>query len=134
MYGTTYYGGSGEACGGGCGTVYKMTLGKKNKYTQSVIYSFQGADKDGQTPYYGAGVTLDSKGNLYGTTYQGGSSENAGTVYELAVSGLSLIHIWRPRVETRSLASRGMTTVGRGLLPLKVAHYPTVTLLSLIHI
>jgi uncharacterized repeat protein (TIGR03803 family) len=89
MYGTTYYGGSGEACGGGCGTVYKMTLGKKNKYTQSVIYSFQGADKDGQTPYYGAGVTLDSKGNLYGTTYQGGSSENAGTVYELAVSGKS---------------------------------------------
>jgi len=89
MYGTTYYGGSGEACSGGCGTVYKLTLGKNNKYTQSVIYSFQAGVKDGQNPYYGAGVTLDAKGNLYGTTYYGGSTENAGTVYELKVSGNS---------------------------------------------
>ena len=51
MYGTTYYGGSGEACSGGCGTVYKLTLGKSNKYTQSVIYSFQAGVKDGQNPY-----------------------------------------------------------------------------------
>jgi len=89
MYGTTYYGGSGEACGNGCGTVYKMTLGKNNKYTQSVIYSFQAGVKDGQNPYNGAGVTLDAKGNLYGTTLFGGSTNNAGTVYELKPSGSS---------------------------------------------
>jgi uncharacterized repeat protein (TIGR03803 family) len=89
MYGTTRYGGSGEACVGGCGTVYKMTAGPKNKYTQSVIYSFQGGVKDGIQPYIGSGVTLDAKGNLYGTTYQGGSAQNAGTVYELKVSGSS---------------------------------------------
>ncbi|HSY64169.1 MAG TPA: choice-of-anchor tandem repeat GloVer-containing protein [Terriglobales bacterium] len=87
MYGTTYYGGSGEACSGGCGTVYKLTAGKNNTYTQSVIYSFQAGVKDGQNPYYGAGVILDAKGNLYGTTLYGGSSQNAGTVYELKVSG-----------------------------------------------
>ena len=90
MYGTTYQGGSGEACSGGCGTVYKMTLGTNNTYTQSVIYSFQAGDKDGQNPYYGAGVTLDAKGNLYGTTLYGGrDTVNAGTVYELKVSGSS---------------------------------------------
>jgi uncharacterized repeat protein (TIGR03803 family) len=87
MYGTTYYGGSGEACSGGCGTVYKLTAGKNFTYTQSVIYSFQAGTKDGQNPYYGAGVTLDAKGNLYGTTLYGGSTENAGTVYELKPSG-----------------------------------------------
>lgn len=90
MYGTTYYGGSGEACSQGCGTVYKMTAGKNNTYTQGVIYSFQAGDKDGQNPYYGAGVTLDAKGNLYGTTYYGGKgTQNAGTLYELKVSGSS---------------------------------------------
>jgi len=88
MYGTTLQGGAGEACGGGCGTVYKMTLGKNNNYTQSVIYSFQANGKDGQNPYYGAGVTLDAKGNLYGTTIYGGKgTQNAGTLYELKPVG-----------------------------------------------
>ena len=68
LYGTTYYGGTGETCSGGCGTVFKLTAGANNSYTQSVIYSFQADDKDGQYPYYGSGVTLDTKGNLYGTT------------------------------------------------------------------
>jgi uncharacterized repeat protein (TIGR03803 family) len=85
MYGTTYQGGVTENCGGGCGTVYKLTLGKNNTYTHSVIGSFQGADKDGQNPYYGSGVTLDASGNLYGVTEYGGSTENAGTVYKLAL-------------------------------------------------
>jgi uncharacterized repeat protein (TIGR03803 family) len=90
MYGTTYNGGAGESCSGGCGTVYKMTLGKNNTYTHSVIYSFQAGDKDGETPWYGAGVTLDAKGNLYGTSRYGGKgTQNAGTVYELKVSGSS---------------------------------------------
>jgi uncharacterized repeat protein (TIGR03803 family) len=89
MYGTTYYGGAAETCSGGCGTVYKLTAGANNSYTQSVIYSFKAGVKDGQYPFDGAGVTLDAKGDLYGTTYQGGSTENAGTVYELKPSGNS---------------------------------------------
>jgi uncharacterized repeat protein (TIGR03803 family) len=90
MYGTTYTGGSGESCSGGCGTVYKMTKGTNDTYTQSVIYSFQAGDKDGQNPYYGAGVTLDANGNLYGTTLYGGKgTQNAGTLYELKVAGNS---------------------------------------------
>ena len=89
LYGTTYQGGNDETCGGGCGTVYKLTAGKNNKYTQSVIYSFQNGVKDGGYPDQGAGVTVDAAGNLYGTTLYGGSTENAGTVYELKVSGSS---------------------------------------------
>jgi uncharacterized repeat protein (TIGR03803 family) len=87
MYGTTYQGGNDETCSGGCGSVYKLTAGTNSKYTQSVIYSFQNGVKDGGYPDQGAGVTLDAKGDLYGTTLYGGSTENAGVVYELKPSG-----------------------------------------------
>jgi uncharacterized repeat protein (TIGR03803 family) len=89
MYGTTYQGGNDETCGGGCGTVFKLTAGKNSKYTQSVIYSLQGGVKDGQYPEQGDGVIVDASGNLYGTTLYGGSTENAGTVFELKPSGSS---------------------------------------------
>jgi len=82
LYGTTYQGGSFNL-----GSVFKLTLGTNNTWTQKIIYSFKGyTKKDGAYPYY-AGVTLDAQGNLYGTTYQGGSSAannlNYGTVYKL---------------------------------------------------
>ena len=69
-------------------TCFKLTPGTNNKWTQKIIYSFKGyAKKDGAYPYF-AGVTIDSAGNLYGSTYQGGSSAannlNYGTVYKLA--------------------------------------------------
>jgi uncharacterized repeat protein (TIGR03803 family) len=81
LYGTTYQGGDFNL-----GSVFKLTP-KGNAWTQKVIYSFKGyAKKDGATPNY-AGVTLDAQGNVYGTTYQGGSSAasnlNYGTVYKL---------------------------------------------------
>jgi uncharacterized repeat protein (TIGR03803 family) len=80
FYGTTYYGGASNL-----GTVYKLTLGKNNKYTQSVLYSFKGGVTDGAYPYYAAPI-LDAKNNIYGTTYQGGSSSNEGTVWELKLA------------------------------------------------
>jgi uncharacterized repeat protein (TIGR03803 family) len=48
-----------------------------------VLYNFTGG-QDGAYPE--AGVTLDGGGNLYGTTYQGGSS-NRGSVFKLAHKG-----------------------------------------------
>jgi len=87
LYDTTLYGAAAETCSNGCGTVFKLTAGKNSTYTQSVIYSFPAGTKGGQNPYYNAGVTLDASGNLYGTTYYGGSTENGGTVYELKPSG-----------------------------------------------
>ena len=47
------------------------------------LHSF-GTGTDGQAPF--AGVTLDSAGNMYGTTYQGGS-QNVGTVWEITAAG-----------------------------------------------
>ena len=80
LYGTTYLGGSatGVFCGGaerGCGVVF--TLNPSGQET--VLYSFTGG-ADGGNPF--AGVILDSVGNLYGTTYDGGKY-NGGVVYEL---------------------------------------------------
>lgn len=54
--------------------------------TYSVIYNFTGKGSDGATPY--GGPILDRSGNLYGTTYLGGSF-GAGSVYRLAPSGSS---------------------------------------------
>ena len=76
IYGTTYYGGTKNQ-----GCVYKLTRSGSG-YTESVIHSFVGGG-DGRFPY--TGVILDSAGNLYGTTGQGGPRDS-GTVYQLVPS------------------------------------------------
>jgi uncharacterized repeat protein (TIGR03803 family) len=48
--------------------------------TESVLYAFSGGP-DGGTPY--STLTLDSAGNLYGTTFSGGAM-GVGTVFELS--------------------------------------------------
>jgi uncharacterized repeat protein (TIGR03803 family) len=52
-------------------------------YTEKVLYSFTNYP-DGRHPF--AGLIMDSSGNLYGTTDQGGTSNNDGTVFELVNS------------------------------------------------
>jgi uncharacterized repeat protein (TIGR03803 family) len=54
--------------------------------TYSVIYNFTGKGSDGATPY--SGPILDRQGNLYGTTYLGGTL-GAGSVYKLSPNGSS---------------------------------------------
>jgi uncharacterized repeat protein (TIGR03803 family) len=93
LYGTNYTGGDFNL-----GDVFKLTPGSNNKWTEKIIYSFKGyTKKDGAYPYY-AGVTVDSAGNLYGTTYQGGSSAannlNYGTVYKLAATTYKESVLW----------------------------------------
>jgi uncharacterized repeat protein (TIGR03803 family) len=82
LYGTTYTGGS-FSCGGsdGCGTVFKLDLGK-----ETVFHNFAGGD--GANPY--AGVIRDAAGNLYGTTAFGGPAQN-GTVFKLDAGGRETI-------------------------------------------
>jgi uncharacterized repeat protein (TIGR03803 family) len=74
FYGTTYQGGQANA-----GVVYKLSASGQ----QTVLYSFTGG-ADGLNPY--SGVIRSSTGNLYGTTYQGGTA-NSGVVYRVSPSG-----------------------------------------------
>ncbi len=82
LYGTTGGGGSSANCnlGSGCGTIFELSL-QSGVWTQTVLYSFQGAPVgDGSGPQ--AGLVLKA-GALYGTTASGGATGH-GTVFELA--------------------------------------------------
>ena len=83
LYGTTYWGGAHEF-----GAVFKLTPNSKGGWTEAVLYSFKGLT-DGQNP--SGGLIFDSAGNLYGTTFDGGTSTcvdgdsaGCGTVFKLA--------------------------------------------------
>jgi len=87
LYGTTRFGGSPACTPHGCGTVFKLdTTGK-----ETVLYSFTGAGGDGRTP--SASVVLDTQGNLYGTSAEGGNLEctegynGCGTVFKVDTTG-----------------------------------------------
>ncbi len=86
LYGTTVLGGDlgGVNCyvEGGCGTVFELSRDSGGKWTETVLYAF-GGGRDGNAPE--AAVTLDSQGNIYGTTTNGGSqtSYGYGTVFRL---------------------------------------------------
>jgi uncharacterized repeat protein (TIGR03803 family) len=71
LYGATPNGGA-----YGRGTIFELAHGS---HTITTLASFD----VGGGPYPDAGVIMDSSGNLYGTTYNGGAS-HVGTVYELA--------------------------------------------------
>jgi len=79
--------GTANACGPShVGIVWKVS--KKGKET--ILHSFAAGQSDGSEPI--GGVITDSKGNLYGTTYQGGSA-NLGTAYRLSKNGtITLLH------------------------------------------
>lgn len=87
LYGTTEHGGH-TNCSTGCGVVYELTH-KPGGWRERILHYFRGSRKaDGSTPY--AGVTLDAAGNVYGTTYDGGTFDR-GTVYQIDPSGLESI-------------------------------------------
>jgi uncharacterized repeat protein (TIGR03803 family) len=80
LYGTARLGGSG-ACGAGCGVVFKLTKTDKGEFSYSVLHTFAGPFSDGGNPF-GAPI-LDSAGNVYGTTTNGGQA-GCGIVYRLS--------------------------------------------------
>jgi uncharacterized repeat protein (TIGR03803 family) len=90
LYGTTTYAGSVSRpnCFQGCGTVFAMTL----TGTVTVLHDFTGAD--GRYPQ--GALTLGRDGNLYGTTYDGGSSYH-GAFFKITPTGtLTLLHSFGP--------------------------------------
>ena len=83
ILGTTELGGFPHSCNTlGCGTVYKLS-NSGGSWTETVLYQFLGTS-DGAFP--NSGVVFDTSGNLYGTTFAGGS-HNDGTVFQLKPSG-----------------------------------------------
>lgn len=76
LYGTTYRGGTSDACGSnGCGTVFAVT----NAGAESVLHSFGGSPDGG---YPAAGLTY-LNGILYGTTRYDGANDK-GTVFSVS--------------------------------------------------
>jgi uncharacterized repeat protein (TIGR03803 family) len=97
MYGTTFNGGA-----NGYGVVYELSPSGNGTWTEKVLYSFKNSP-DGANPING--LVMDAFGNLYGTTFSGGSGNGDGTIFELSRSG----NAWKEK----SLAN--INTVGSGL-------------------
>ena len=92
LYGAAYEGGTSSV-----GTVFK--LNKSGKLT--VLHDFTG-NTDGAYPP--AGLVRDAAGNLYGTTAQGGSSSDFGTVFKVDTAN-------------RETILHSFTARGQGMLP-----------------
>jgi uncharacterized repeat protein (TIGR03803 family) len=86
LYMSTAFGGQAHRYG----SVFKLTPSDKGGF----LYSFQGG-QDGATP--DSGLTIDSEGNLYGSTYAGGSGctnqnpPGCGTVYRVTPLGVETV-------------------------------------------
>lgn len=84
LYGTAADGGP-----YGAGTVFELTPTGNGQWSKTVLHAFNSSGNDGERPY--AGVSFDASGNLYGTTYTGGSGTcvggGCGTVFELTSTG-----------------------------------------------
>jgi uncharacterized repeat protein (TIGR03803 family) len=81
FYGTTTSGGAHSS-----GTVFKIT--PAGAYT--LLYSFAGGS-DGQYPY--AGLVQGTDGNFYGTTRNGGTHNDDGTVFKITSTGTESV-LW----------------------------------------
>jgi uncharacterized repeat protein (TIGR03803 family) len=83
LFGTTLGGGS-----SGDGTVFEIKAGTT---TATTLYSFTDAGTDGAAPE--ARLTLDAKGDMFGTTESGGS-DNDGTVFEIKAGTTTAITLY----------------------------------------
>jgi uncharacterized repeat protein (TIGR03803 family) len=77
LYGTTSVGGASDR-----GTVFELSPDESGNWTETVLHSFTGQGDGG---YPQAELTIDSAGNLFGSTYYGGTY-GSGTVFELSPS------------------------------------------------
>jgi len=79
LFGTTYNDGAFAS-----GTVFTINPAGKEK----VLHSFNQTQGDGAFPWYGT-LARDASGNLYGTTYLGGTASQlcCGTVFKVTASG-----------------------------------------------
>jgi hypothetical protein len=94
LYGTTEVGGVSAPCQNfgwgtdGCGIVFQLVPGKNNAWTENVIYNFCADSTCGDGAIPDSGLISDTKGNLYGSTLDGGNLDDCGhfgcgTVFEI---------------------------------------------------
>lgn len=108
FYGTSSEGGSGAYAGGTLGgTVFQIT--PEGAFT--LLYSFcsQSNCTDGTNP--NAGLVQATDGNFYGTTYEGGTDEPAGTVFKLATG----LHHFVETLPSSGAEGRSVTILGTNL-------------------
>jgi len=102
LYGTTEYGGAvgSKYCPTGCGIVFQLEH-SGNVWDYSVLHNFQyypDGNDPGGSHLPGSGLVFDAQGNLYGTTYNGGSlncpqptpysgGQGCGVVFKMTQSG-----------------------------------------------
>jgi len=79
LYGTTMLGVTESSCGGGCGTLFKLSPATGGGWSYRVIHQF-GVGTDGFHPT--GDLILDSAGNMYGTTQAGGAT-GSGLIFEI---------------------------------------------------
>jgi uncharacterized repeat protein (TIGR03803 family) len=94
LYGTTVNGGP-----KGLGTVFELTPTAGGGWTETVLHSFGSTAKGAAYPF--SGLVFDAAGNLYGTTFVGGTyycavlHAGCGTVFELTPTAGG---VWRETV------------------------------------
>ena len=84
LYGTTTAGGD-PMCApiyGFCGVIFELSPNSDGTWSETILHNFEGPE--GHHPE--AALTMDSAGNLYGSTVNGGTG-GYGTVYQLAPNG-----------------------------------------------
>ena len=59
-----------NSCDLGCGTIFELSPNSDGSWNQATLHTFTGAD--GAWP--AAGIIIDIGGNIFGTTYYGGSN------------------------------------------------------------
>ncbi len=110
LYGTTTYGGGGGCSGSlpGCGTIFKITP----TGALTTIHSFHGTD--GEFPE--AGLVQAFNGDLYGTTYGGGTYW--GTVFKITPAGTltTLYNFGTGGLSDGAYPSSGLVQAGNGEL------------------
>ena len=75
LYGTTSLGGLHH------GTVFELKPGANGSWSEKILHRFAAGQADGGFPELG-NLFMDAKGDLYGTTTEGGTSDT-GVVYEI---------------------------------------------------
>jgi len=91
----------------GCGVVFKLSASG----TETVLHTFQGGS-DGANPW--GGLVMDSSGNLYGSTENGGRY-SAGQIFKISASGKkTVVHNFDPGVNMDGANPRDPLTFGSG--------------------